>query len=368
MRQLKSLCGDLADKIHTGRSRNDLVNQSTRLYCREHAARVALLITDLQKAILAKAEEYKDVLVPGMTHLQNAQVLSQGHIFLAYVEMLDRAKKRLAAAQPFFDICVLGSGALAGTTFNLDQKLIARELGLSQITRNSYDVSGDRDFVVNMLSSGVFVGLEISRIAEDLMIAQTRGFATVDIDEAFCTGSSMMPQKKNADFVELSRGVAGSFIGNFMGFVSVLKGLPTSYNRDLQWDKKFLFDTVELCEDSLKIYIKFFKGLRMNRERAKEALKDESLYATDLADYLVMRGVAFKKAHEIVGQIVSFSEEKRVRISAIGLDLLQQFSDRIEGDVYDLFSPAHSVNLKKTMGSTNLREIDRQIRYWKKDL
>ncbi len=366
--KLKSLCGDLADKIHTGRSRNDLVNQSTRLYCREHAARVALLITDLQKAILAKAEEYKDVLVPGMTHLQNAQVLSQGHIFLAYVEMLDRAKKRLAAAQPFFDICVLGSGALAGTTFNLDQKLIARELGLSQITRNSYDVSGDRDFVVNMLSSGVFVGLEISRIAEDLMIAQTRGFATVDIDEAFCTGSSMMPQKKNADFVELSRGVAGSFIGNFMGFVSVLKGLPTSYNRDLQWDKKFLFDTVELCEDSLKIYIKFFKGLRMNRERAKEALKDESLYATDLADYLVMRGVAFKKAHEIVGQIVSFSEEKRVRISAIGLDLLQQFSDRIEGDVYDLFSPAHSVNLKKTMGSTNLREIDRQIRYWKKDL
>jgi len=326
------------------------------------------LIKDLQKAIVKKAEEYPDVLIPGMTHLQNAQILSQAHIFLAYAEMLERAKLRFEAAKVFMDVCVLGSGALAGVTFALDQKMIARELGLSRIATNSYDVAGDRDFLFNFLSSIAFVGLQISRIAEDLMIGQTKNFSIIDIDQTYCTGSSMMPQKKNADFVELARGAVGGFAGNFIGMFTTLKGLPTSYNRDLQWDKKHLFDSVETCEELLQIFSGMFKTLRVDRQRAKMLLADESLYATDFADYLVTKGVAFKEAHRQVGEIVSFAEEERVPISKIGFDLLKKIAPKVSGDVYELFDAEHSVKMKKTFGSTNPVQVRVQIRAWKSKL
>ena len=360
--------GKLADKLHTARSRNDLVSQSTRLYCRDHAEKIYSLLTQLQKAFVAKAEECQDVFVPGMTHLQNAQVLSQAHIFLAYAEMLKRAKARFEGGRQFFDVCVLGSGALAGVTFKLDQKLIARELGLSSVTDNSYDVSGDRDFVFNFLSCCFFMALEISRIAEDLLIGQLRGVSLVDMDEAFCTGSSMMPQKKNADFAELSRGAAAVFGANFTGMGLALKGLPTSYNRDLQWDKKFLFDSSETAREFLEIFVKMARGLKINRERAAELLKDESLYATDLADYLVKKGTPFKEAHRCVGRLVSFAEESGVPLSGIGLDIYRHFAPETEADVYELFDAKHSVRLKKTIGSTHPEQIRRQIQKWKAKL
>ncbi len=365
---LQARVGSLADKLHTARSRNDLVSQSTRLYCRENAENIYVMLTEGQKALVQKAIEYQDLLVPGMTHLQNAQVLSQAHIFLAYAEMLKRAKARFEGGRQFFDICVLGSGALAGTTFALDQKLIARELGLSHITDNSYDVSGDRDFVFNFLSCCFFTGLEFSRIAEDLMIGQTRGFRLVDVDQAFCTGSSMMPQKKNADFLELLRGSAAEFGSNFTGMGLVLKGLPTSYNRDLQWDKKFLFDSSEHMQKIVPIFVKMIRTLRIDRERAAELLKDESLYATDLADYLVKNGESFKNAHHQVGQIVNFAEENGVSFSKIGLDIYRQFAPKAGGDVYALFDPKNSVRLKKTQGSTHPDQIKKQIARWKKEL
>ncbi len=363
---LKNKVGDLADKLHTARSRNDLVSQSARLYCRDHAENIHSLLTQLQKQMVRKAEEYADVLVPGMTHLQNAQVLSQAHIFLSYAEMLKRAKAHFEGGRQFFDVCVLGSGALAGVTFDLDQQLIARELGLSQVTNNSYDVSGDRDFVFNFLSCCFFTGLEISRISEDLMIAQIKGLALVDIDQAFCTGSSMMPQKKNADFVELARGASAIFGANFTGMGLLLKGLPTSYNRDLQWDKKFLFDSAENCEHLLTIFVKMIRTLKINRVRAAELLEDESLYATDLADYLVKKGVSFKTAHDQVGRLVSLSEEIRVPLSKIGLDLYRRFAPKADGDLYEIFDAKHSVRLKKTQGSTHPDEIAKQIRRWKR--
>ena len=365
---LQARVGVLADKLHTGRSRNDLVSQSTRLYAREHAENIYALLTEAQKELVKKAEEYQDLLVPGMTHLQNAQVLSQGHIFLAYAEMLKRAKARFEGGRQFFDICVLGSGALAGTSFALDQKLIAKELGLSTITDNSYDVAGDRDFVFNFLSCCFFTGLELSRIAEDLLIGQTKGFRLVDVDQAFCTGSSMMPQKKNADFLELLRGSAAEFGSNFTGMGLVLKGLPTSYNRDLQWDKKFLFDSSEHMQKILPIFVKMIRTLRINRERAAELLKDESLYATDLADYLVLKGESFKNAHHQVGQIVNFAEESGVSFSKIGLDIYHRFAPKAGGDVYSLFDPKNSVRLKKTQGSTHPDQIKKQIARWKKEL
>ncbi len=366
--ELAKLAGGLADKLHTGRSRNDLVSQSTRLYCLDHARRLLSLVRSLQKEIVLKSDQYKHVLVPGMTHMQNAQVLSQAHIFLAYVEMLDRAAFRLEGAIVICDVCVLGSGALAGVTFGLDQNLMAKELGLSRITDNSYDVSGERDYIVNLVSSILLLGVGLSRIAEDLMLAQLRGSKLIEIDEAFCTGSSMMPQKKNADFLELVRGAAGVFSSNFIGMLTVMKGLPTSYNRDLQWDKKFLFDSVETSESILEIFTKVFRTLKVNALEAKKLLSDESLYATDLADYLVKKGLPFKEAHDRVGQIVSFAEERGVAISKIGLDLLKKFSPQIGGDVYALFDAENSVRLKKTRGSTHPKEIDRQIRNWKTKL
>ena len=366
--ELQKMTGSLADKLHTGRSRNDLVSQSSRLYCKEHAERIYSLIIDLQKTIVSKAESCQKIWVPGMTHMQNAQVVSQAHIFLAYVEMLERAKMRLSVAKTLADVCVLGSGALAGANFKLNRNRMAKELGLAAVANNSYDVSGDRDFIVNLLSSAALLGTLLSRIAEDWMVAQTKGFSLVDIDQAFCAGSSMMPQKKNADFLELMRGTAGIFIGNLTGMLAVLKGLPTSYNRDLQWDKRYLFETVETCEEILVIFAKVFRTLRIHETRARELVKDENLYATDLADYLVKKGVPFKTAHHQVGQIVSFAEAKGLPISKIGIDLLRKLAPKLKGDVYGLFDAGHSVRMKQTGGSTHPFEVKKQIRQWKKRL
>jgi len=363
--ELQRLVGPLADKLHTARSRNDLVSQSSRLYCKEHAENIIHLLARLQKSLVAKAAEYQEVLIPGMTHMQNAQIISQGHIFLAYAEMLERAKTRFELTRDLSDVCVLGSGAIGGVTFKVDQKMIARELGLSRVTRNSYDVSGDRDFVLNFISASTVLGVHLSRIAEDLMLAQSKGFGLIDIDQVFCTGSSMMPQKKNADFVELVRGAAGIFIGNLTGFLVTLKGLPTSYNRDLQWDKRFLFDSTETCEAILEIFTRLFLTLKVNRQKAKALLSDESLYATDLADMLVAQGVPFKTAHDQVGRIVQFAEENGVAISRIGLDLLRKIAPKLDGGVYALFNAEHSVKMKKTQGSTHPAQIRRQLAQWK---
>ncbi len=364
--KLTQFAGSVAEKIHTGRSRNDLVAQSSRLYVKEHSKKLGLLIGRFQKAIVKKAKQTQKVFVPGMTHLQNAQVLSQAHVFLAYVEMLERSKRRLELVTELADVCVLGSGALAGTTFRLDQSRMAKELGLSRIVNNSYDVSGDRDFLLNLLSSLSFLGIHLSRIAEDLMIGQTKGVALMDIDETFCTGSSMMPQKKNADFLELVRGMAGVLAGNLTGFLMTLKGLPTSYNRDLQWDKKFLFDSVENVEISLEIFARLFSSLNISETRARELVEDETLYATDLADYLVGKGMVFKKAHEAVGSIISFAEENNVKLSKIGLDIVRRFAPQADGGYYDLFNAEHSVRQKAVQGSTHPDEVARQIKAWEK--
>lgn len=366
--ELGRVVGVLADKIHTGRSRNDLVSQSSRLYSKAHAFKLVMLLGQVQKALVRQAAACRAVLLPGMTHLQNAQILSQAHIFLAYAEMLERDKDACISAAMLADVCVLGSGALAGTTFKLDQALIARELGLSRVTDNSYDVSGDRDFAAAILWAAAGIGIHLSRIAEDIMIGQTKGFSLVDVDQSFCTGSSMMPQKKNADFVELVRGAAGVLIGNLTALMATLKGLPTSYNRDLQWDKRSLFESTEICEELLEMSARLIDGLKISAAAASALAADESLYATDLADYLVARGVPFREAHEQVGKIVGFAEENGVRLSKVGLDWLRKFAPKIEGDVYALFDAEHSVRMKRTKGSTHPDEINRQIARWKKIL
>ncbi len=365
---LKAKLGDLSEKLHTGRSRNDLVSQSARLYCLDHTKKTSEQLAELQRALVAKAAEYQDMLVPGMTHLQNAQVVSQAHILLAYVEMLDRARSLFRGCIQMHSVCVLGSGALAGTTFALDQKLIARELGLSRVTNNSYDVSGDRAFILDFLYCALSAGLALSRMAEDLMIGQLRGVSLADIDESLCTGSSMMPQKKNADFVELARGAVSILGGNFTGMSLLLKGLPTSYNRDLQWDKRYLFSSAEILQQLTAIFTTLAKTLRYDRGRAAELLRDDNLYATDFADYLVKRGVPFKTAHGQVGAIVSFAEDNGVALSKIGLDIFKRFAPETDGSVYAIFDAKNSVRLKKTQGSTHPDEVSKQISRWKKEL
>lgn len=365
---LKKILGPLADKIHTGRSRNDLVSQSSRIFAKEYSIALQTLITKLQFEWVGRAEQYQEFLIPGMTHMQNAQVVSQAHIFMSYVEMLERSKLHLEHAKKLADVCVLGSGALAGVTFALDQKQMAKDLGLSEVTRNSYDTSGDRDFILSLLFALSSLAITLSRIAEDLMLSQTHAVGIADIDQAFCTGSSIMPQKKNADFLELLRGVSGVFVGNLTGFMSTLKGLPSSYNRDLQWDKKFLTDSCATAFDIVQIFTKVVATLKLKESKTKSLLEDDSLYATDLADYLAHKGLPFKVAHEQVGKIINFAEENNVALSKIGLDILQKFAPKIQADVYELFDPKHSISMKKTIGSTNPKEIKKQISFWKNKL
>ncbi len=366
--EIKHRAGGVADKLHTGRSRNDLVAQSSRLYVKSEVEVIRTHLSGIQGIWVRKAKDAVDTLMPGMTHMQNAQVVSVAHIFLSYVEMLERAKDAYAQAAKFADVCVVGSGALAGVTFNLDQKLIAKELGLASVTRNSYDVSGDRDFVVSFLSASALLGTHLSRIAEDLMIGQLKATNWVDIDEAFCTGSSMMPQKKNADFVELLRGASGVFTGNLVSLLTTLKGLPSSYNRDLQWDKRVMIESAQTMDEILDIFSDMVYGIRVKTDSFSRLLADESLYATDLADYLVGKGVSFCDAHEQVGGIVSLAEETGLPISKIGLDLLKKHAPKLDGGVYDLFNAKHSASLKKTTGSTHPDEIRKQIRDWGKRL
>lgn len=366
--ELSRLCGSLADKIHTGRSRNDLVSQSSRLYCKEQAGALYGACGGLMTSILSAAERHRDVLVPGMTHLQNAQVLHLSHMLLSYLEMLDRSREQFVTAVEYADVCVLGSGALAGTTFALDQRLIARELGLARVTANSYDVSGDRDHVLQLVYACAMLGTHLSRIAEDLMIAQTRPYGLYDIDASLCTGSSMMPQKKNADSAELIRGAAGVLQAQLTGMLTVLKGLPTSYNRDLQWDKSFLFTAVETARDIVEILTRLFATLEVRKDRAQALLDDESLYATDLADLLVKKGVPFKEAHGKVGRLVLEAESLGVRLSALPEPVVRSIAPELDAEAFRMFSPKLSVELKRTAGSTHPARVASEIRRWKKQL
>ena len=369
---LSRLAGPVAAKIHTARSRNDLVAQSSRLYCKDHAGRLEALLRRLQSAFVRRADQNLGKFTAGRTHLEYAQPILLSHQLLAYVEMLERSKAKLAHARALSDVCVLGSGALAGVTFALDQPRMARRLGLSAVVQNSYDAVGDRDFLLDLLEAIGSLGLTLSRIAEDLMVDKLSSRPVFEIDERFCTGSSMMPQKKNADFVELVRGFAGLVQANAEGLRLTLKGLPSSYNRDLQWDKRYLFESVESAEEVLEIFVSFVDALRCPEGRQTEILGDltkhDWIFATDLADYLVSKGISFAQAHGQAGRIVRLAEAKGRPIAKLGLNLLRGLAPAIGPDVYRLFDPERSVQAKKTVGSTHPARVKQQIRKWKNRL
>lgn len=359
---------EAAKKMHTGRSRNEQVVNDVRLYCKDSVKHIIGLITGLQKALLGLAERTSDIIVPGYTHLNRAQAVIFAHQVMAYVEMFERDKERFEDAGRRCDVSVMGSGALAGSALELDRKFVAEKLNFSNISANSIDAVSDRDFIVEVVAALSLVAVHLSRISEDFILYSTSEFGFLELGEDYCTGSSLMPQKKNPDVLELFRGKASKVISALNSLLILLKGLPQTYNRDLQEDKQPLFESVELVSAELEIMAGLVKTVKLKKERAAEVLEDEFIYATDLAEYLVRKGVAFKDAHDVVGGIVRHCVEKNINISDLSISELKGFSEKLEEDVYGYLNPETSVKMKKTAGGTNPEFVKKEIAAWKKKL
>src|ERR1700677_32455 len=302
---LTKMIGDAGAKLHTARSRNDQVALDLRLYLRAETQEIQKCIIDLQRSLVTLGEENKHVIIPGYTHLQRAQPVLFAHHLLAYVEMLERDFNRLADAYKRINVMPLGSGAIAGSTINLNRELVAKLLGFSGVTQNSMDAVSDRDFACELLAAIAITGMHLSRLSEDLILWASSEFKFITISDAYTTGSSLMPQKKNPDVAELTRGKTGRLYGNLLSLLTTLKGLPMTYNRDMQEDKEPVFDSVDTIKAALGICAAMLLEVKVNEPRAAEAVADWNLLATDLADYLVKKGVPFRKAHEIIGKTVA---------------------------------------------------------------
>jgi argininosuccinate lyase len=365
---VESKAPEASKKMHTGRSRNEQVVNDVRLYCRDSVKYVKELIVGLQRELVDLAERTIDIIVPGYTHLNRAQPILFSHLALAYVEALERDLERLGDAGRRSDVSVMGSGAIAGSSLELDRKFVAEKLGFKNISANSIDAVSDRDFIVELIAALCFVAVHLSRICEDLILYSTPEFGFLEIGQDYCTGSSLMPQKKNPDVLELVRGKSSYIISALNSLFVLLKGLPHSYNRDLQEDKKPLFESVELISEELAIMAGVVKSISLKREAASKALEDEFIYATDLAEYLVRKGVAFADAHEVVGNIVKHCAENKINISDLSISELKNFSEKLEEDVYGLLNPETSISSKRTAGSTNPGFVRKEISGWKKKL
>jgi argininosuccinate lyase len=366
--KLRNLVGKVADKLHTARSRNDQVVLDMRLYARLELNVLKLKIELLQLAIVEFAKKNREVIIPGYTHLQHAQPVLLAHHMLAYAEMLKRDEERLYDAYKRVNIMPLGSGALAGTTLPVNRRIPAITLKFSKISANSMDAVSDRDFLVEILSDMAILMMHLSRLAEDLILWSTKEFGFLDIDESFCTGSSIMPQKKNPDVLELVRGKTGRVYGSLISLLVTLKGLPLSYNRDLQEDKEPFFDALDTSKDCLHIITKLFYHLKINRKRTKEAADDEFLLATDLAEYLVKKKVPFQQAHFIVGQLVRKCISENKKFSDLTLNEFKAFSQEFEKDIYGLLSPEVSVRGRASFGGTSPEQVNKALNLWKKKL
>lgn len=366
--QLEKKVGPLAKKIHTGRSRNDLVVTSTLVYLRDKLPAVGQRIARLQKALVGFAGRAGNTVVPGLTHTKWAQPVLMAHHLLAYVGMLERDGARLKDALRRMDTLPLGAAALAGSGLPLNPRLVARELGFKKVSENSLDSVSDRDFLVETLSVLAILWMHLSRLAEDFILWNSESFNFVVLDDSVATGSSLMPQKKNPDVFELVRGRTGAIFGRLLSVLTMLKGLPLAYNRDLQEDKPALFDAIHKTELALEAL-----GLAVSRTEPADGVSrwagdDDFIYATDLLEYLVERGVAFREAHERVGGLVRSATEKGLRLSELSLREFRSFSPQFDDKVYDLFDPEASVRRKKTPGSTNPKEVARWLRHWTKKL
>ena len=360
--------GEAGGKLHTARSRHDQVALDLRLYVKGQIEQTSAQLKKLQTALLNLAHEHVDLVMPGYTHLQRAQPIYFAHYLLGQVEAFARDVERLGDCLQRTDVLPLGSGALAGSTIVLDRELVARELGFAHVSQNSLDAVSDRDFVCEFLFCLAMIGMHLSRLSEDLIIWSTAEFGFVELSESFSTGSSLMPQKKNPDMAELTRGKTGRLYGNLMSILTMLKALPSSYNRDLQEDKEALFDSADTISHALELFSAMLPELKINRERMEAAANDPNLLATDLAEYLVKKGMPFREAHEIVGKLVSDAIAKGTKLDALPLTGLKKASSLFDVDVADVFDVRRSLAARRVVGAPSPQNVKTQIKSWRERL
>ncbi len=351
-KRLTDKIGDAGKRLHTGRSRNDQVATDVRLWLRASADQVIVALKKLQLSLLDLAEAHFDTVMPGFTHLQVAQPVTLGHHLMAYVEMLSRDAQRFADCRRRINRLPLGAAALAGTSYPIDRELVAKKLGFDGVCENSLDAVSDRDFAIEFTFAASLVMTHLSRLSEELILWSSPRFAFIDIADRFCTGSSIMPQKKNPDVPELVRGKTGRVYGHLTALLTLMKGQPLAYNKDNQEDKEPLFDTVDTILVTLEIYADMMRGITVNKDNMRQAASEGFATATDLADYLVKKGMPFRDAHEVVALAVRYAVDKKVDLSDLPLATLQQFSSSISDDVYAVLTLEGSLNSRNHIGGT----------------
>lgn len=361
-KRLGEKIGEAGGKLHTARSRNDQVALDTKLYLKDELKEIIKLVKNLQKVILALAQKHIGVIMPGYTHLQHAQPLLFSHHLMAYFFMLQRDKERFSDCLKRTDALPLGAGALAGTSFPIDRDYLAKLLKFSRVTENSVDTVSDRDFLVEFLSASSLLMLHLSRLSEELVLWSSREFSFLKLGEEFCGGSSIMPQKKNPDIAELIRGKTGRVYGNLFSLLTVMKGLPLSYNKDMQEDKEPLFDTVDTVKNSLNVYTRLFSTITIDKKKMREAIKDDFSLATDLADYLVKKGIPFRQAHGIVKKVVTYCQAKKKNFSQLSLGEFRKFSKAFKKDLLPLLKVESSLKGRTSFGGTARKQVSAQIR------
>ncbi|MBP3040377.1 argininosuccinate lyase [Bacillaceae bacterium Marseille-Q3522] len=354
---LTDLIGPVGGKLHTGRSRNDQVATDMHLYLRGKVEEIIDHIKEMQSVLLEKAEEHVETIMPGYTHLQRAQPISFAHHLLAYFWMLERDKARLTENLARINLSPLGAGALAGTTFPIDRNKSAELLGFAQIYENSMDAVSDRDFIVEFLSASSILMMHLSRLSEEFILWSSQEFRFIELDDSFATGSSIMPQKKNPDMAELIRGKTGRVYGNLIGLLTVLKGLPLAYNKDMQEDKEGMFDTVKTVIGSLKIFAGMIRTMKVKTAEMEKATKNDFSNATELADYLSSKGLPFREAHEIVGKLVLTCVQKGCFLSGLPLEEFKEASPLFAEDIYEVLEPETAVKRRNSAGGTGFMQV-----------
>ncbi len=359
--RLMEKVGEVGGKLHAGRSRNDQVALDMRLFLRDEVKGTEEDLKDLQSNLVAQAKANLGVIMAGFTHLQHAQPVLFSHHLMAYYEMFRRDRQRLAACVERINISPLGSGALAGTSLPIDSNITAELLDFPALSRNSIDAVSDRDFIIEFTAAAALIMMHLSRMCEELILWSSIEFGYVELSETFCTGSSIMPQKKNPDVAELVRGKSGRVYGHLMSLLTMMKGLPLAYNRDLQEDKEALFDTVDTVRQSLRILAKLWEHVSVNKERMEEMAAAGFTLATDVAEYLVLKGVPFRLAHQIVGKIVRYCLEEGKELESLTLDELRGFSKVIDEKIYTVLDLKHSVDSRNSVGGTSMQQVRQAI-------
>jgi argininosuccinate lyase len=363
--ELTRRIGDAGAKLHTARSRNDQVATDIRLYLRAECDSLDALLRDLQAALVELGERHCDVVIPGYTHLQRAQPVFFAHHLLAYVEMLQRDRDRLVDCRKRINVLPLGSGAIAGSTILLDRQLVADLLGFPALTRNSMDAVSDRDFAVELLSGLALVAMHLSRLSEDVILWASSEFHFVTLSDAFTTGSSLMPQKKNPDVAELTRGKTGRVYGNLVSLLTLMKGLPMTYNRDMPEDKEAIFESIDTVKAALAVFAPMLREATVNAARCAEAVADANLLATDLADYLVNHGVPFRKAHEVIGRAVARCGALECSLRELSLAEYQELSPAFGADVHDMLEVRRSMEARQAVGAPSPANVAAELGRWK---